>query len=238
MPGAPPWGDRADARTLRVFLDPNQYYLDNQRHLNENAEDVYTSFNLIVRRKSKENNFKAVSCVWPTRAREVAVTLSAFWLRASVGGRTVQVLETIRDLMQSNAVVPEWLHDVFLGYGDPGTRASCVAPTGGIGRGGVLTCRSWWARRRPHPAEARFLVSPRATLALVDENLVQDRRTTVACRTRSPPSTFWTRSCPRSTCWRRSRRTTSSFWVPRARGTRRSRYAVAHGSALVAWAVS
>jgi len=35
--------------------------------------------------------------------------------------RAAQVLETIRDLMQSNAVVPEWLHDIFLGYGDPGT---------------------------------------------------------------------------------------------------------------------
>ena len=29
------------------------------------------------------------------------------------------VLETIRDLMNTECVVPEWLHDVFLGYGDP-----------------------------------------------------------------------------------------------------------------------
>ncbi|KAF8940749.1 hypothetical protein BGZ47_007611 [Haplosporangium gracile] len=29
------------------------------------------------------------------------------------------VLETIRDLMQSDLMVPEWLHDVFLGYGNP-----------------------------------------------------------------------------------------------------------------------
>jgi intron-binding protein aquarius len=30
------------------------------------------------------------------------------------------VLETIRDLMNAHCVVPEWLHDIFLGYGDPG----------------------------------------------------------------------------------------------------------------------
>ena len=29
------------------------------------------------------------------------------------------VLETIRDLMNAECVVPDWLHDVFLGYGDP-----------------------------------------------------------------------------------------------------------------------
>ena len=78
-----------DRRTLRVLLDPSQYYVDTKRHVEEGGDDVYSSFNLVVRRKAKENNFKAV-------------------------------LETIRDLMQSNAVVPEWLHDIFLGYGDPG----------------------------------------------------------------------------------------------------------------------
>jgi intron-binding protein aquarius len=53
--------------------------------------DVYDSVNLIIRRSAKENNFKSV-------------------------------LETIRDLMNTSAVgeaVPAWLHDVFLGYGDP-----------------------------------------------------------------------------------------------------------------------
>ena len=51
-------------------------------------EDVYGTFNVLIRRKPKENNFKAV-------------------------------LETIRDLMNTKASVPDWLHDVFLGYGDP-----------------------------------------------------------------------------------------------------------------------
>lgn len=41
-----------------------------------------------MRRKPKENNFKAV-------------------------------LETIRELMNTECVVPSWLHDIVLGYGDP-----------------------------------------------------------------------------------------------------------------------
>jgi intron-binding protein aquarius len=29
------------------------------------------------------------------------------------------VLESIRDLMQEEAAIPEWMHDLFLGYGKP-----------------------------------------------------------------------------------------------------------------------
>lgn len=29
------------------------------------------------------------------------------------------VLESIRDLMNEETVLPEWLNDIFLGYGDP-----------------------------------------------------------------------------------------------------------------------
>lgn len=53
--------------------------------------DNYEVMNLLVRRDPRENNFKAV-------------------------------LETIRDLMNTAAVgraVPDWLHDVFLGFGSP-----------------------------------------------------------------------------------------------------------------------
>lgn len=76
-----------DNRTYRVWLDCNQYKSDMDKAA-QGEDDVYDSFNLIVRRKPKENNFKAV-------------------------------LETIRDLMNADCVVPEWLHDVILGYGDP-----------------------------------------------------------------------------------------------------------------------
>ncbi|XP_076822195.1 RNA helicase aquarius-like [Clavelina lepadiformis] len=75
-------------RTFRVWLDTNQYQSDMQAVLKQEIPDPYESFNLIVRRKPKENNFKAV-------------------------------LATIRGLMNTQCVVPEWLHDVLLGYGDP-----------------------------------------------------------------------------------------------------------------------
>ncbi|XP_038597174.1 RNA helicase aquarius isoform X2 [Tachyglossus aculeatus] len=81
---------RGDSRTFRVFLDPNQYQQDMTRTIQNGAEDVYETFNIIMRRKPKENNFKAV-------------------------------LETIRDLMNTECVVPDWLHDIILGYGDPGS---------------------------------------------------------------------------------------------------------------------
>ncbi|KAL6049950.1 Intron-binding protein aquarius [Balamuthia mandrillaris] len=79
-------GPAGKMRTLKVRLDSAQYQLDMDRA--ESGENVYTTFNVIMRRKPKENNFKAI-------------------------------LQTIRDLMNSDCVVPAWLNDVFLGYGDP-----------------------------------------------------------------------------------------------------------------------
>ena len=73
-------------RRLRLNLDSAQYYADMT-----DGVSCYETLNLLVRRKSKENNFRAI-------------------------------LETIRDLMNTAAVgkaVPTWLHDVFLGYGNP-----------------------------------------------------------------------------------------------------------------------
>lgn len=75
-------------RTYRVWLDSNQYRID-MDHASHGKEDVYEGFNIIMRRKPKENNFKAV-------------------------------LETIRELMNTECVVPDWLHNIILGYGDPG----------------------------------------------------------------------------------------------------------------------
>uniref|UniRef100_A0A8C6Z0D4 RNA helicase aquarius n=1 Tax=Nothoprocta perdicaria TaxID=30464 RepID=A0A8C6Z0D4_NOTPE len=79
---------RGECRTYRIFLDPNQYQQDMTNTIQNGAEDVYETFNIIMRRKPKENNFKAV-------------------------------LETIRNLMNTDCVVPDWLHDIILGYGDP-----------------------------------------------------------------------------------------------------------------------
>ena len=77
----------SSSRTYRVLLDCNQYREDMDM-TSQGGEDVYSTFNVLMRRKPKENNFKAV-------------------------------LETIRDLMNTACVVPDWLHDIILGYGDP-----------------------------------------------------------------------------------------------------------------------
>jgi intron-binding protein aquarius len=83
---------RGTQRTLVVALDTSQYQLDITRQVEAAAPDVYAGLNLLVRRKPKENNFKAI-------------------------------LECIRDLMNEHTAVPDWLHDIFLGYGDPAAAA-------------------------------------------------------------------------------------------------------------------
>ncbi|KAJ3347526.1 hypothetical protein HDU83_002042 [Entophlyctis luteolus] len=76
-------------RTIRVLMDANQYEQDTARVTRKETKDVYSTFNVLLRRKSSENNFKSV-------------------------------VEAIRDIMQaSDIVVPDWLQDVLLGYGDP-----------------------------------------------------------------------------------------------------------------------
>lgn len=81
----PPAGE---SRTVVVALDSAQYQLDVDSSTGSDAENVYETFNVLMRRKPKENNFKAI-------------------------------LESIRDLMNEDCVVPEWLHDILLGYGNP-----------------------------------------------------------------------------------------------------------------------
>ncbi|CAI5452967.1 unnamed protein product [Caenorhabditis angaria] len=77
-----------DVRKFKVLLDPNQYRIDMENVAEKGVEDVYYTFNLVVRRDSKTNNFKAV-------------------------------LQTIRELLNTECVVPDWLTDVILGYGEP-----------------------------------------------------------------------------------------------------------------------
>ncbi len=77
------------SRRVQVYLDGIQYNQDLKASEN-NVEEIYSSFHLLVRRKPKENNFRAI-------------------------------LETIRDLMNETTVIPPWLENIFLGYGDPTT---------------------------------------------------------------------------------------------------------------------
>ncbi|CAN4106566.1 unnamed protein product [Withania somnifera] len=79
---------KGDLRTVTVALDTAQYHMDVGDIAEKGAEDIYGTFNVLMRRKPKENNFKAI-------------------------------LESIRDLMNETCIVPDWLHDIFLGYGNP-----------------------------------------------------------------------------------------------------------------------
>ncbi|KAH7440467.1 hypothetical protein KP509_04G109200 [Ceratopteris richardii] len=81
----PPQGE---LRTAVVALDTAQYHMD-VSSMGDKDEDIYSTFHVLMRRKPKENNFKAI-------------------------------LESIRDLMNEDYIVPGWLRDIILGYGDPG----------------------------------------------------------------------------------------------------------------------
>ncbi|KAJ1920846.1 hypothetical protein H4219_001083 [Mycoemilia scoparia] len=55
------WRSKTPMRTFRVTLDPNQYLIDSKNtEENHQVEDVYSSFNIVLRRRPQENNFKAV----------------------------------------------------------------------------------------------------------------------------------------------------------------------------------
>uniref|UniRef100_A0A1I7XKQ0 DNA helicase n=1 Tax=Heterorhabditis bacteriophora TaxID=37862 RepID=A0A1I7XKQ0_HETBA len=90
---------QGDIRKYRVWLDPNQYRIDMENRVEKGTEDIYYTFNLVVRRDPKTNNFKAV-------------------------------LSTMRQLLNTECVVPEWLTDVVLGYGEPDSAhySKCAIP--------------------------------------------------------------------------------------------------------------
>jgi intron-binding protein aquarius len=65
-------------RNAVVSLDPEQHLLD-ASNSQQGENDMYFTFNLLMRRKPKENNFKAM-------------------------------LKTIKDIMNEESVIPQWLH--------------------------------------------------------------------------------------------------------------------------------
>ena len=83
---------KGTGRKIDLLLDTAQYHLDAQAMAEGRANAVYEDLNVIVRRRPKENNFKAI-------------------------------LQSIRDLMTTPLVVPDWLQEVLLGYGDPASAA-------------------------------------------------------------------------------------------------------------------
>ncbi|KXS09989.1 P-loop containing nucleoside triphosphate hydrolase protein [Gonapodya prolifera JEL478] len=78
-------------RTYRVLLDPIKFADDRIRHptpVDDPTQTFHSTYNLIVRRKPAENNFKPLL-------------------------ETIRDL-----VLQGGAGVPRWLQDVYLGYGD------------------------------------------------------------------------------------------------------------------------
>jgi len=79
-------------RFLKVALDPAQYAADVTGNGSSLGIQVYQMLNVVVRRKGKENNFKAVL-------------------------ETVRGL--MQGSASVNRSIPSWLQPVFLGFGDP-----------------------------------------------------------------------------------------------------------------------
>ncbi|KJP85407.1 hypothetical protein AK88_04946 [Plasmodium fragile] len=76
--------EKSSLKRITVYLDYHQYQKDIL-----NDPEIYNSFNLLVRRKQKENNF-------------------------------FYILNNIKTLIMNpdDAVIPFWVHDIFLGYCD------------------------------------------------------------------------------------------------------------------------
>lgn len=77
-------------RTLRVALDPRQYQLDTEKFQADRTVDPYEAINVIVRRGSRENNF-----------RFLLDSLQAI-MHDEVNG-------------DMDGVMPDWFYSIFLG---------------------------------------------------------------------------------------------------------------------------
>ena len=84
---------KGTVRTITVALDPQQYQMDaSTPRPDQGQANIYSSFTLVMRRSSKENNFKAV---------------------------LESIRDLVMDGEGAGGAIPSWLHDVILGYGDP-----------------------------------------------------------------------------------------------------------------------
>lgn len=89
-PDTRPRGPVGSRRRIRLNLDPNQYYADTSVDGGSGLEP-YVTANLLVRRKPKENNFKAV----------------------------LQTIRDLMNQSSKGEGLPHWLSGVLLGHGSP-----------------------------------------------------------------------------------------------------------------------
>ncbi|KAL5598799.1 hypothetical protein BROUX41_003867 [Berkeleyomyces rouxiae] len=90
-------GPFGSQRKVTLKLDTRTYKRDSEL-ADKGKGDVYASVNVLLRRHSRENNFKSI-------------------------------LETIQTLALSDVPLASWLHEVFLGYGDPAAASYKHLPT-------------------------------------------------------------------------------------------------------------
>lgn len=101
---------RGRTRVFKVALDGNQYKKD----LDSGNLEAYEHANLLIRRKPRENNFKAVLDTIVRAWQQSHHVNKRLAQRQADGGDE-------DDHESAPAMVPTWLHDLVLGYGDPST---------------------------------------------------------------------------------------------------------------------
>lgn len=87
-------------RTLLLALDTAQYQIDVDALEPEGVQE-----------SSKAGSGWGVDAIYGT--------LNILQRRKAKENNFKAVLESIRDLMDDEAGIPEWMHDLFLGYGEP-----------------------------------------------------------------------------------------------------------------------
>jgi intron-binding protein aquarius len=99
---------RGRTRVFKVALDGNQYKKD----LDSGNLEAYEHANILIRRKPRENNFKSVLDTI-MRAWQQSHHVNKRLAQRQVDG------DDEDDHESAPAMVPTWLHDLVLGYGDP-----------------------------------------------------------------------------------------------------------------------
>ena len=100
-------------RTIRVRMDSAQYAIDNEERAGDGVRELYGSFNLVVRRREEESNYKAVL----ETIRSLMSTESPVGPSSSSSGRADDMLFFSPEIAVGG--VPEWLENTILGYYTP-----------------------------------------------------------------------------------------------------------------------